>query len=105
AAAEGLDLIVADIPLLFEVGMQDDFDVVVFVDAPEAIRRERLIDTRGLDAEEAQRMIDAQWPAEKKRSRADIVIDNRGTRDQLEARAAEVWAELRVRAASRQEGG
>ncbi len=43
-------------------------------------------------------MIDAQMPAEQKRARADIVIDNDGTRAELERRAAAVWAELLARA-------
>src|SRR5690606_20079414 len=68
AEQEGLDLIVADIPLLFEVGMQDDFDVIVLVDAPEGVRRERLVRDRGLSENEAQRMIDAQWPSYRKRA-------------------------------------
>ena len=70
---------VADIPLLFEVGMADEFDVVVLVDAPEEERLRRLVEDRGLDPEEAVRMIDAQMPAELKRARADLVVENAGT--------------------------
>lgn len=98
AAERGERLVVADIPLLFEVGMADEFDVVVLVDAPEEERLRRLVEDRGLDPEEAVRMIDAQMPAELKRARADLVIENAGSPAELEARAREAWAELAGRA-------
>jgi dephospho-CoA kinase len=43
-------------------------------------------------------MITAQMPAELKRARADYVLDNAGTREELEARVDAVWAELQRRA-------
>jgi dephospho-CoA kinase len=51
-----------------------------------------------LTEEEAQRMIDAQWPSESKRGRAGFVIDNVGTMQDLETRASEVWSALKLRA-------
>lgn len=98
AAAGGERLVVADIPLLFEVGMAPEFDVVVLVEAPEAARLERLVRDRGLDEAEARRMIAAQMPSELKHAGADVVIENTGTVAELEARAAAVWAELERRA-------
>lgn len=94
---EGARIVVNDIPLLFEVGLEDEFDVVVLVDAPEAVRLERLVRDRGLDPDEALRMIAAQMPAEQKRRRSDIVIENAGTLEELEARAERVWRELERR--------
>jgi dephospho-CoA kinase len=88
----GADVVVADIPLLFEVGMEDEFDLVVLVDAPEAVRRDRIVRERGLSAEQADRMIAAQMPAAEKRAGADLVIENDGTLEQLEARARAAWA-------------
>ncbi|HEX8273954.1 MAG TPA: dephospho-CoA kinase [Longimicrobiaceae bacterium] len=98
AEEAGARLVVADIPLLFEVGMADEFDVVVLVDAPEEERLRRLVEDRALDPEEAVRMIDAQMPAELKRARADLVIENGGTPAELESRARDAWAELARRA-------
>jgi dephospho-CoA kinase len=95
---EGCRIVVHDIPLLYEVGLEGEFDLVVLVDAPEALRLERLVRERGLEAGEARRMIAAQMPAEEKRGRADVVIDNDGTLDALEARAEAVWEMLRRRA-------
>jgi dephospho-CoA kinase len=98
AERRGESLVVADIPLLFEVGGEGDFDVVVLVDAPKEVRLERLVRDRGLDADEARRMIDAQMPAERKRGEADIVIENAGSLAELDERARIVWEKLLARA-------
>jgi dephospho-CoA kinase len=98
AAARGERVVVADIPLLFEAGLVDDFDAVVLVDAPEEVRLARLVGDRGMDPEEARRMIAAQMPSELKRARADFVIPNTGTLLELERRARDVWTELVRRA-------
>jgi dephospho-CoA kinase len=97
-AARGAEIVVHDVPLLFEVGLEDAFDVVVLVDAPEAIRLERLVRDRGLDEAEARHMIDAQMPAAEKRGRADYIIDNDGTLQDLESRATETWRKIVERA-------
>lgn len=98
AAETGAPLVVADIPLLFEAGLADEFDVVVLVEAPERVRERRLVDDRGLPPDEARRMIAAQMPSELKHARADVVIENDGTLAELEARSREVWEELARRA-------
>lgn len=95
--AAGEPLAVAEIPLLFETGLEGDFDVVVLVDAPAEVRLRRLVEQRGLDREEARRIMDAQMDPTEKRRRAHIVVDNDGTLDQLSAAADEVLAELRRR--------
>ncbi len=98
AAERGERVVVADIPLLFEAGLVDDFDAVVLVDAPEEVRLARLVGDRGMDPEEARRMIAAQMPSELKRARADFVIANTGTLLELERRSRDVWTELVRRA-------
>ena len=98
AAERGERAVVADIPLLFEAGLVDDFDAVVLVDAPEEVRLARLVGDRGMDPEEARRMIAAQMPSELKRARADFVISNTGTLMELDRRSREVWTELARRA-------
>jgi dephospho-CoA kinase len=94
AVKEGHTLVVHAIPLLYETGMDDRFDAVVLVDAPEAVRKERVVRTRGLSEEEADEMIAAQMPAAEKRARAHYIIDNDAGLDQLVERASAVWAEL-----------
>lgn len=94
AARRGERIVVNDVPLLFEAGLADAFDAVVLVDAPEAVRRERLVRDRTLDPVEAGRMIAAQMPAERKRARADWIIDNDGSPAELQAKSLKVWTEL-----------
>jgi len=84
-------MIVHDVPLLFEAGLAEAMDAVVVVDAPLQTRIERVVAARGLDAEEVRRRDAAQWPAERKRAQADVVIENDGDPRRLEARVAEAW--------------
>jgi dephospho-CoA kinase len=106
ARQRGDAIVVSDIPLLFEVLDPGAFDAVVLVDAPEAVRLERILQ-RGLSRQEAEQMIAAQMAPEKKRAwgtqdpqRRLLVIVNDGTLAQLERAAGEVWEELRRRAAA-----
>ena len=96
--AAGETVVVHDIPLLFEAGLADEFDYLVLVDAPESERADRIVRGRGLDRDEAWRMIRSQMSAASKRSRVDAVIDNAGTLGELRARADEVWSEIERRA-------
>jgi dephospho-CoA kinase len=98
ASARGDRVVVSDIPLLFEAGNPNEFDVIVLVDAPEALRLERIVEQRGIDRSEALQMIRAQMPASEKRARSDFVIVNDGDRAALERAAAAVWQALRARA-------
>ena len=92
--ATGTELVVWEVPLLFETGIQDEVDVVVVVDAPADVRRRRIMETRGLAEEEAVAVMEAQQPATEKRRRADIIVDNGGRRSELAERAAEVLVQL-----------
>ncbi|HEX6643223.1 MAG TPA: dephospho-CoA kinase [Gemmatimonadales bacterium] len=94
ARRRGDPIVVSDIPLLFETGRQDDFDAVVLVDAPEALRLDRLVAFRGLDPAAARAMIAAQDPSPPKRAASDFVIDNAGDLEALERAAAAVWRGL-----------
>jgi dephospho-CoA kinase len=99
AAERGDAIVVNDIPLLFEVLDPAQFDAVVLVDAPVALRRTRLRSLRGLSDEEADRMIAAQMRAERKRALSQYVIENAGTVPELERQAKQLFAELRKQAA------
>jgi dephospho-CoA kinase len=89
-AREGAAMAVSEIPLLFETGHQGDFDVVVFVDAPEALRLRRMVENRGLSEDEARRIMDAQMDPALKRSRADHVVRNDGSLQDLKREALRV---------------
>ena len=98
ARIRGDRIVVSDIPLLFEVDDPAGFDAVVLVDAPEELRRTRLLGQRGLSALDADRMMRAQLPAAPKRARSDYVIDNDTDLVALERAAAIVWRALDARA-------
>ena len=98
ARTRGDRIVVSDIPLLFEVDDPAGFDAVVLVDAPEELRRTRLLGRRGLSALDADRMMRAQLPAAAKRARSDYVIDNDTDLAALEGAAATVWRALDARA-------
>lgn len=94
ARARGDQIVVSDIPLLFEVGLEHAFDAIILVDAPESTRKARLIRDRGLTPAVAQSMIDAQWPTARKRDRVHWILDNDGTPEALRAKVEALWPAL-----------
>ena len=96
AAARGDRVVVHDIPLLFEVLDPAEFDLVLLVDAPDAVRRARLRE-RGLSDDEVDRLFAAQLPAAGKRPRSDIVLDNLGSLHDLEQAARNAWETIKKR--------
>nr|WP_321293308.1 dephospho-CoA kinase [uncultured Trichococcus sp.] len=86
---EGHDLIVLDIPLLYEGGYQDSCDAVMVVYVPEELQLQRLMSRNHLDADEAARRMQSQLSIEKKKELADFVIDNSGTIEETEKQVNE----------------
>lgn len=83
----GLPSVVLDAPLLFETGWNQLCDVVLCVDADEKIREARAMN-RLWSREEFLRRQSSQWPAERKRRAADVILENNGSLEEL-ARALE----------------
>ncbi|MFE4355983.1 MULTISPECIES: dephospho-CoA kinase [Streptomycetaceae] len=100
AAAAPDAVVVHDVPLLAENGLAPLFDLVVVVDAADDVRLDRLVRLRGMAEEEARARMAAQASRDGRLEIADLVIDNGGGLAELEARVAEVWAELVRRAAA-----
>jgi len=94
AAARGAKVVIQDVPLLYENGLEDLFSSVVLVYVPEDMQLERLVDGRSIDADRASAMIAAQMPIEEKRRRAHHVIDNSGTREATRRQVEEMWAQM-----------
>ena len=86
--------IVLDSPLLLESNLDRLCDTVVFVDAPQEHRYQRVEENRGWSPEEMQRREQAQWSIDKKRSHAEFVVRNDGTPDQLLANVARCWQRI-----------
>lgn len=101
ARTRGDRVIVSDIPLLFETGLEHEFDAIIFVDASESVRLARLIAHRSLPEADARAMMSAQWPATEKRTRSTFVVNNDGSVEELNEHVTELWKELNTLANSR----
>jgi dephospho-CoA kinase len=98
---EGHAFVVSEIPLLFEAKLEGESDLVVVVNAPSELRRARLVESRGIHPEEADRMMATQGDPGEKVAGADLVIHNEGPLVELEAAAARVLDDLSRRAGER----
>src|SRR5699024_7477318 len=94
ARTDGVPVLVYDMPLLIENGEYKKMDHVLVVDAADEIRIDRLVNSRGLDEEDARRRIAAQISREERLAAADSVVDNSGTRDQLLQQVDTFWEQV-----------
>jgi dephospho-CoA kinase len=95
AVVDGADVVIQDVPLLFENGLQGLYSSTVLVYTTPETQIRRLIEERGLASDRALKMLAAQMPIDEKRSLADFVIDNNGTRDESRVQVEEVWSRVR----------
>ena len=91
AAEREVRVVVQEVPLLFENGLERLYSSVVLVYVPESLQLERLVEGRGLSEERAKAMIASQMPIEEKRRLAQHVIDNSGTREATRAQLDALW--------------
>ena len=92
AAAPPDAVVVQDVPLLVETGQAGSYDLVLVVEADLDTRVRRLVG-RGLAEEDARARIAAQASDEQRRAVADVVLDNSGSVEDLEAQVDRFWAE------------
>jgi dephospho-CoA kinase len=92
---DGTAFAVADIPLLYETGRENDFEQVIVVACARPTQVERVIARDGLTREDAERRVAAQWPIEDKVARADHVIRTDGSFAETEAQVAQLLRSLR----------
>jgi len=90
-------VVVYDVPLLVEARVDDPWDTIVVAHAPQAERRRRLIEIRGMDANAADARIAAQVSDEQRLAIADAVIDTAGTIAETHARTDALWERIRAR--------
>ncbi|MCP9803107.1 dephospho-CoA kinase [Cyanobium sp. T1G-Tous] len=83
-------IVVLMIPLLFEAGLEALCSEVWLVDCDEIQQLQRLMARDGLGEADARARIAAQWPLARKRQLADVVLNNRGTPEQLAAEVEQV---------------
>jgi len=97
ATAGPEQIVVHDVPLLFEAGFYRQCDASVLVVAAEETRIGRVVARNGLSPEDARRRMKAQIDPERARELADYTLDNDGTIDALVDAVREVYADLRER--------
>ena len=68
-------VVIVDFPLLFELGMDRDFDKTVLVYAPSDVQIKRVMQRDGLSKEEVEKRLKAQMPIDEKRRLSDYIID------------------------------
>lgn len=90
------EFFLVEIPLLFETRAEIHCDATITVACSRTTQLARIAAGRGLDADWAGRIIDAQMPIGEKIHRADYVLWNDGTRDAIEAQVERLAAQLRV---------
>ena len=95
ALMRGAEVVVHDVPLLYENGLEDLYEDVVVVYVPQPVQIGRLVG-RGVSEDRARAMVAAQMPIDEKRARARHVIDNSGSLEETRRKVEEVWARVRA---------
>lgn len=88
------DIIIFDVPLLFETGMYTlcDKNILVYVD--ENIQIERLIARDSISKELAKKIIDSQMSLDEKKLKSDILIENNSSLEELEKKVEIVYKKI-----------
>jgi dephospho-CoA kinase len=85
---------VADIPLLFETGRENQFNAVVVVACPRDLQLKRLMERNKLSKEDAERRLNAQLPIDQKVKKATHVIRTEGSFEDTDAQVADLIKKL-----------
>ncbi|UCD86308.1 MAG: dephospho-CoA kinase [Desulfobacterales bacterium] len=87
-------IVVVEVPLLVELGMQDQFDVVILVEAGSDQQKNRLMARDGESAAEARALMRIQLATEQKRAHADYIVENRGPLEELGIAVKEIYTKM-----------
>jgi len=104
AKAKGAELVVLDIPLLFETGGNERMDAVVVVSAPEDVQRSRVLSREGMTRDLLEGILARQVPDAEKRAKADFVVETDKGLDHAFDQVKRIIAVLRERSAKRKAG-
>ncbi|MET3920728.1 dephospho-CoA kinase [Arthrobacter sp. UYEF20] len=91
AAAPRGAVVVQDIPLLVETGQAANFHLVLVVDAPDAVRVQRMVEHRKMTPEDAASRMSAQATREERLASADVVLDNSGSKEEARDAVDLLW--------------
>jgi dephospho-CoA kinase len=93
-SAHGNAIVVVEVPLLVEVGIQNEFDVVVLVEANPEVQRGRIMARDGGSAQEAGALLALQIPSDRKRVYADYVVQNLGSIQEIQPVVDEIYGKI-----------
>lgn len=94
AAHAGAEMVVLDIPLLFENGSEKLFDAVIVVSAPAEVQRTRVLARPGMSEDKLKAILAQQMPDEEKRKKADYVLSTDQPLEETRRMAAEIYADI-----------
>ena len=98
AARGGHDLVLLDIPLLFETGGENRVDVIVVVTASAEEQERRVMSRPGMTKDKFNGILSRQLPDEEKRKRADFIVDTQSGLESARQQVADIVTELRNKA-------
>jgi dephospho-CoA kinase len=96
AVERGAEVVIQDVPLLFENNLQGLYSSTVLVYARPATQLARLLENRRVSLDRANRMLASQMSIDEKRPLADFVIENEASMDDTRRQVEEVWTSLRA---------
>lgn len=96
ARNDGADIVVLDVPLLFETGGHEHVDAVIAVHAPHHVRRERVLQRPGMTEDKLAAIIARQTPDSVKLEKADYIVETSGGFDDARQQVGKIIAALRT---------
>ena len=94
AEQDGVAMFILDAPLLFEAKLEEYLDLTVVVIADQQVRVKRALERGNLTEEDILRRIQLQMPDKEKLARADLVVTNNGTLEQLQAELEALYSNI-----------
>ncbi|WP_316858395.1 dephospho-CoA kinase [uncultured Cohaesibacter sp.] len=101
ARLDGAEIVVLDIPLLFETGAENRVDVTLVVTAPKEVQRERVLARPGMTSERFEAILARQMPDAEKQARADYSLDTGQGLKAAEEQVDAILDDIRSRFADR----
>ena len=92
--AQGAEVVVLDIPLLFEAGLECRCDAIVVVSAPPEVQRRRALERPGMTEEKFAAILSKQLPDAEKRRRADFILDSSTDFEHTRAQVRDILSAL-----------
>ncbi len=94
AEQAGIEMFILDAPLLFEAQLEEYLDLTIVVIADRKVRIKRALERGNLTKEDILRRMRLQMPDQEKQARADLVVTNNGTLDQLQAELQALYTNI-----------